>query len=477
MSTVVQILLPGDSEQIHERSIRLLERTGLQVLSERARKLLSAAGAELESGGERVRFPRAVIEHALKLAPKDFALGSRHHRPDLEMNAGRCWLCADGGAISVIDWNTRELRAGTRADWLAATRLIEGTDEINLYWNPIEGSFSDTAAGFVEYWTELLSNCTKHIQDSVNTVEKARLLLEILEIAFGDRDVVRAKHPISYVVCPMSPLVIDRAYTDAFLETAGWEIPAAIMPMPLMGATAPASLISTLMIANAEFLAMLCLVQAAAQGTPVIYAVMPSAVEPRTWRYSGGGIENPLLSAGAVEMGRFYGLPVESGAGGTDHCIPGIQAAYERGLSWVLPALARPDILVGPGLLGGSTILSLEQMMMDVEIFRRCARLSAGFSTQDQQRFDDLIESQGPGGSFVGQKATLQALHNGSFYIGNLGYRGTYEHWTAAGAPDIGDELYAQIGETLASHEPPRLDAHIERALRGLAQRVAKASA
>ncbi|NIN65203.1 MAG: [trimethylamine--corrinoid protein] Co-methyltransferase, partial [Anaerolineae bacterium] len=71
-------------------------------------------------------------------------------------------------------------------------------------------------------------------------------------------------------------------------------------------------------------------------------------------------------------MGRFYGLPVEASGMGTDHHVPGIQPGYERALNGMLPMLSWPDILVGPGLLGGSMILSLEQLLIDVEVFRMC---------------------------------------------------------------------------------------------------------
>ena len=106
------------------------------------------------------------------------------------------------------------------------------------------------------------------------------------------------------------------------LETIGWDIPVAIMPMPLMGATAPASVISTVFLANVEFLAMLCLVQAAAPGTGVIYAPVSQSIEPHTWRYTGGAIENSLFGAATTSMGRFYGFPVEAATGGTDQSIP-----------------------------------------------------------------------------------------------------------------------------------------------------------
>jgi trimethylamine:corrinoid methyltransferase-like protein len=116
-------------------------------------------------------------------------------------------------------------------------------------------------------------------------------------------------------------------------------------------------------------------------------------------------------------MGRYYGLPVEAGTGGTDQYYPGAQAGYERGINWSLPTIAWPDILVGPGLLGGSTILCLEQMVMDVEVFRRCACLYEGIRTSEEHWLDEIIHASGPGANFLGQKSTLKALRDGRFYL------------------------------------------------------------
>src|SRR5512142_558217 len=351
MKALIQVLSNEECVQVHERSLQLLCETGVHVLSERARQFLRRAGAEVDETAERVRFPRPLIEESLRLAPRKFTLGGRRPDWDIDLNIGECSLLADGGAVSVLDWESGEIRPGTFDDWIAATKLIDTLDDIGIYWNMVEGGFKDSLGEFVAYYRNLLKNCSKHLQDSADTPEKARLLLQILEIAFGGKESVRATHPFSYLLCPVSPLVIDSKYTDAYLETIGWDLPVAIMPMPLMGATAPASVLSTLLLANAEFLAMLCLVQAARQGTAVLYAPNPQAIEPRSWRYTGGAVENSLFGAAVTCMGRYYGLPVEAGTGGTDQYYPGAQAGYERALNWALPTISWPDILVGPGLL------------------------------------------------------------------------------------------------------------------------------
>jgi trimethylamine--corrinoid protein Co-methyltransferase len=473
MRTQVQVLSADECAQVHERSLHLLSSTGVRVDSERARGLLQQAGAELDPRTSHVRFPRKLVEESLALAVRKFSLGARRLDWSLQMNAGECSLLADGGAVSVLDWGTAELRPGTFSDWLDATHLIDALDEIGVYWNMVESGLDDgTLGSFASYWHNVLKNCSKHLQDSTDSPAKSHLLLEMLQIAVGGRDELRTRHPFSFVLCPMSPLVIDERYTDAYLALAGWDIPVAIMPMPLMGATGPASVISTLLLANAEFLAMLSLVQAAGPGTPILYAPMPQSVEPHTWRYTGGAVENSLFGAATTALGRYYGFPVEAGTGGTDQFYPGAQAAYERALNWTLPTLAWPDILVGPGLLGGSTILCLEQMMMDVEVFRRCTRLYEGVRTSADRWLEDALADAGPGGAFLNQRSTLQSLRDGKFYLSNVGFHDTYENWKKAGMPDIVAQIQERTREILKNHQLLPLDPHVEREMEKLEQRV-----
>jgi trimethylamine--corrinoid protein Co-methyltransferase len=473
MKTQIEVLSAEERNQIHERSLKLLATTGVRVLSKRGRQILKNAGAEGDIDSDIVRFPRPLIEESLKLAPRKFKLGGRRPGWDLEMNSDECSLLADGGAVSVLEWESGELRPGTFDDWLKATHLIDAIDEIGVYWNMVEGGFNGNSMGdFVSYWRNILNNCSKHIQDSTDSIEKSHLLLEILQIGFGNKRLIRETHPFSYVLCPMSPLVIDEAYTDSYLETIGYDIPVAIMPMPLMGLTGPASMISTLLTANSETLAMLCLVQAAAPGTPVLYAPIPQTIEPHTWRYTGGAVENSLLGAAVIEMGRHYGLPVEGSTGGTDQFYPGAQASYERAINWTLPSIAWPDILVGPGLLGGSTILCFEQMVMDVEIFRRCSILHKGISTADKFWLEESIAETGPGGNFMKQKSTMKAAKEGTWYMSEMGFHETYEKWKAAGRPDILDLIQGVVQDILKAYQPLPLDISTDHELKSLERKV-----
>jgi trimethylamine--corrinoid protein Co-methyltransferase len=315
-------------------------------------------------------------------------------------------------------------------------------------------------------------NFSKHLQDCTHTPEESRWMLEVLGTIFGGKEIVRKLMPFSFLLTPVSPLVIEGPHTDAYLETLGWNIPVAIMPMPLMGGTAPASLISTILLANCETLAMLCLVQATAPGTPVIYAACPAIMDPLTGRFTGSEVEHGLMGAAVTEMAHFYGLPVEASAGSTGHYLPGVRSGYERALNWVMATLSWPDLLVGPGQLGGSMFLSLEQLLIDVEVFRRSSRLSWGIDTRTKEWLEVDLASVGHGGNFLGRKSTIEALRRGEVYVSDYDDRETYETWFASGKPNLIDELKETVQEILKTHVPLPLDEDIEHELEKIEKRA-----
>ena len=106
MQTLAQVLSQGEREQVHERSLRILASTGVRVETSQGRAILKQAGAEVDDNTGIVRFPRALVEESLRLAPKDFILGARRPGWDLPMNAGDCTLLIDSEAIFVLDRET-----------------------------------------------------------------------------------------------------------------------------------------------------------------------------------------------------------------------------------------------------------------------------------------------------------------------------------------------------------------------------------
>ena len=117
-----------------------------------------------------------------------------------------------------------------------------------------------------------------------------------------------------------------------------------VLPMPMMGSTAPGSQLATTLLANCETIGALCLVQAAEPGTPFVYAPIALTMDARSGRYAGTTAHSAVGVAG-VEMARHYGLPVMGSGSGTDAFVPGRAGRLREGVQLALrPAeLARPD--------------------------------------------------------------------------------------------------------------------------------------
>jgi len=477
METFLRVLSEDEKTQVHERSLKILAETGVKVDTAKGRQYLKDAGAEVNENSKIVKFPRALVEESLRLAPKDFTLGARRPGWDLSMNAGECTLMIDGEGISVIDRKTGEHRPSTYNDWWEATRLTDALDEFGVYWDMVERSNAgESISSAVKNWRHIFSNFSKHVQDASPNAEFSPWLLEIIQAIFGDKETVRRTHPFSFLVCPKSPLEIDGQRTDAYLELLGWDIPIAVMPMPLMGGTGPGNMISMTILGNCEVLSMLCLIQAADPGTPFIYAPALAVMNPRTGAYNAGAIENGLLSSAGIEMARFYGLPVEGSGGGTDTYAPGIQATYERAMSSLIPMLSWPDLFIGSVLLGGSMILSLEQLVIDAEVFRMSKQAHRGILTNDEMWLDDVIQRVGPGGHFLGEKSTVANMRSGEWLIPRLGVHETQESWEMAGKKNILEQAREKVENLLSTHKPMPLSDEVEKELDKIQKRANQSS-
>jgi trimethylamine--corrinoid protein Co-methyltransferase len=477
VETYLRVLSDEDRDQVHESTLKILAKTGVKVDTEKGRQYLRKAGAEVNEDTKNVRFPRDLVEEALELAPKEFSLGARRPGWDLPMNQGDCTLMNDGEGITVIDRKTGEHRPTTFTDWLESTRLSDALDEIGVYWSMVEtGKREDTISDSVHYWSQIFANFSKHVQDSSSRAERSPWLLEVLQVVFGDKKTIRQLHPFSFLICPESPLTIDAQYTDAYLALKGWDIPVAVMPMPLMGGTGAGNMISMTIQGNCEVISTLCLIQATDPGTPIIYAPALAVMNPRTGMYSAGAIEGALLSSAAVEMARYYGLPVEGTGGGTDTFAPGIQASYERAMNLLIPMLSWPDLMVGCGLLGGSMILSLEQLVIDAEVFRMAKQAHRGILTHKEMWLDDVIQRVGPGGNYLGEKSTVANVRSGEWLIPDIGVHESQKAWENAGKVDILEEARAKVEHLLSTHKPLPLGEDIKKELNHIQKRAQESS-
>lgn len=138
-----------------------------------------------------------------------------------------------------------------------------------------------------------------------------------------------------------------------------------------------------------------------------------------------------------VETARYYGLPAESSPGGSDAHIPDVQCAYEGGTMALPTTLSWPDIIVGPGMLDGSMVSSLEQLLVDVEIFRYARQGHRGGLAEKEKWLTDVIKRVGPGGNYLCEPSTLSSIRSDEWFVSELGVHESHESWQAGGKPEF----------------------------------------
>lgn len=188
-------------------------------------------------------------------------------------------------------------------------------------------------------------------------------------------------------------------------------------------------------------------------------------MDPRSCRYYCGGIENGMMNAAAVEMAKYYEFPVIASGFGTDTFSPSIQSGMERSLNAVLPAMAHPDILIGPGLFGGDMILNFEQIILDVETYRNTQQIKRGLKPEDFDWSKAAISQTGPGGNYLTHHSTAKNIRSGNWYIPQLGVHSSFEKWEAEKQQSLVEEARSQVDKILESHECLPFSKEVEREL------------
>jgi trimethylamine--corrinoid protein Co-methyltransferase len=300
--------------------------------------------------------------------------------------------------------------------------------------------------------------CVRHsskhtIVVSVKEDWEARALLRMAEALAGGRDELRRRPPFTTIICTVSPLHQERFGMDLALTLAEAGIPVSFYPMPILGATAPVTIAGAAVVDNAELLSATVLVQLAHPGGKVIHGGGPTAMQMKSGAYASNAPEAMLLRSIQGHMADFYGMPAWFGAGATTAKEPGAQSAYENALAMVMAYANGADVTFGTGLLDGSRILCLENVVVDDEVFRMVRRILRGVAVDDETLAVDLVKRMGFGGDYLFERHTR--AHVRELWQARLGETGTYEAWQQAGSPSTNERAAARVAEILAAEPEP----------------------
>ena len=463
MKAYAQVLTAEEKEQIHKQSIRILEEVGVKFPNERALSLLEKNGAKVDWDEQIAYISEAMVKDALSKMPKEFVLGGREPEFSLKLPATESVFNLDGGGIWIYDYDLGKRRRPITGDTANLTRVFDEVEIGNVLWPmgaPTEGTVPVNAER-VFTLASVFKNYRKHTQDEISDPAEVGFMINILKAILGSVEEIKKRKIYSVTYCTISPLAHEEEALEANLDLCQYDVPILALPMPGAGSTAPASLMSTVAMTNAEILSIFVIFQCERPGLPMIYGGAATATNRRNGTLMEGAVETSLMQGAMKEMADYYGLPSMMAGCITDAKEPSMQAVIEKTISSSLLSMMGADIIQGIGSLDTSMVCSLEQILIDEEIAMMCKRLRDGINFSPEMDFFDDIKAVGPTGHFLKQKNTRAAFRSAEYYNPTLADRDTYEDWIKLGSPDMYKNAHKRVKEILASEQKSLLPANV----------------
>ncbi len=400
-----------EEEFVHERSLRCLDEIGVLVRSHKVLKTLESAGAHIDLKTGIAKIPEGMVKEALRRVPKNITLYSRDGKHDLRLPVESSpHVATTGLGIYMRDIDTGKKRPSTRKDIAEFVRLGDALDPVEWLWTSLTATdVKQEAHGLHELWTAM-QNTTKHVQSvEVSSADDSRRQVQLASLVSGSEEALRKKPIFSVICCSIAPLSFDEHAVEGMAELARHGIPVASMTMSLSGGSAPVTIAGTVINANAENLASLCITQFTDPGAPHIYCSSSAPISMRTGSINYMTTEPALISASLGQMAARYGLPNEVGDWGiNDKEEPGIPHSFSEIFGVVLTTMSGTDVCGGMGGLDAVKGAALEQMVIDANLWDDLRPYMRKFTFDDDHAALDVIKAVGHGNSFLTHPHTLK---------------------------------------------------------------------
>ncbi|MEM1539949.1 MAG: trimethylamine methyltransferase family protein [Candidatus Bathyarchaeia archaeon] len=456
---MLKLLTSDQIEKIHASSLKILEEVGVLIHDDEFLKFLSDNGVNVDFNSRRAKIPASLAKECIKKAPKQVTLYGREPKYAITLGDGKIYTHPVGGAANVVDLNSGKVRPSTREDVENLTRIVDFLPNIHsqtmiVYPTDVPEHLRDIYA--VE---AIIRNTGKNFDVTPYNDTNYQYIIRMLETVVGREELM--KRPIATTsISPTSPLQFSKDATKIMVRATKYNIPIAVLPCPLSGATSPITLAGTILQQNVEVLAGIVMVQLLNPKNPVEYSPRCIPLSMSTGQ-ACDGIEAALMSVGCVQLAKFYGLPCDVYGLDTDSKVLDEQAAFEKAFNGILPALAGADALSGAGCIESGITVSYEQLVIDDEIFGMIFRAVKGIAFDEEKLAVDIITKVvNESSNFLQQKHTLKHYRE-EYFIPKLVDRSSRSQWKKMGSKSIVEVAREKVRKILAEHEPPQLDKNI----------------
>jgi len=434
-----------ESDLIHEKTLKLLAEVGVVFESQKAVDVFKEHGAG--ANGKTVFISEKMLAEALKSVPESFTWEGR--KSNVEVGKGSISIPAYG---PIYLYQNDKIVNITPRDYVNFHKLHETSDVIQAA-NPnvMEPTqISESLRAKYQMATTLLYS-TKPCMGLVSGEENSKMSIQMTKRFYG-RDNTNV---LLGLINTAAPLHVSKDMCEALMVYAAEGQSQVIVGGGISGLTAPPSLASTVLIANAASLAGIVLAQLVNPGTPVVYSVSASGTDLRYNMPTIGNPECSLYSMLNRDMGRYYKIPVRGGGVLTDAKQIDYQCGYESFMSGMATYIAECDIVIHAcGIMDSFNTISYEKFMLDEEMIKSLQWFLKGISITEDEFCYDLIKQKGPGGHFMGRTTKM---FRDNFIFTEIANKDSVQNWINSGKQTVEEKAAKACKKRLEEYNLPEI--------------------
>jgi trimethylamine--corrinoid protein Co-methyltransferase len=465
----LQLVSADELESIHRTSLGVLEQIGMDFALPEAQAILKTAGAEVH--GARIRFPKELIEEAIRFIPSSFTFHARNHENNIALGGNVMSFGSVASPPNCSDMD-RGRRAGNQSDYRNFLKLSQYFNAIGFISGyPVEPVDIHPSIRHLEALHDMAILTDKPFHGYSLGKERICDAIEIARIARGISAEQLEREPSLFtIVNTNSPLKLDTPMLRGIIEMSSRNQIVCITPFTLSGAMAPVTIAGALVEQNAEALAGLAFTQLVRRGSPAIYGGFTSNVDMKSGAPAFGTPEYMKAAVIGGQLARRYNIPYRTSNTCAANTVDA-QAAYESVFSlWGVTMGGGNLVMHGAGWLEGGLVASFEKFILDVDLIQMVMEFLEPVDMSEEALGLDAIREVGPGGHFFGARQTLARYEN-AFYAPIVSDWRNYQQWFAAGSPDAFKKANSIYKQALADYREPPMDKAIREELDAFVER------
>jgi trimethylamine--corrinoid protein Co-methyltransferase len=457
--------------RILDEAKRVLAEVGMEIRGPNLRQRLLDHGLPLDHSGQRVLFPRDVVEQALADAPREFTLYDRAGNPHANLGGDRVHFVPGSSGLKVLDHRTGETRLADSTDFVEYVRLADGLRNI-AYLATAFSTNNDIEAQVSDAWRlyMTLTNSIKPVVSGAFTEHGVPRMVEMLQLFRRDRADLVARPMSIFTITATGNFRYSEDSCQNLIDCVEAGIAVEVVPVTLMGLIAPVTTVGATVFHTVDVLAGITMAQIVRPGAPVLFGGAPATFHMKIASSPMSAIEALQLDAAYVAVAKSLGLPTQSYMALSDGPILDAQAGAETFGSALIAALAGVNSVSGPGMLDFLLVFSLPKLVFDDEMCGQALRFVRDVQPHDDLPTTDLIHQLMTDQHLIMADHTMRHWPAELYLPGSVVDRDNRENWMKQGSKDAYQRAVEEVDRRLAAYRQvdtdPAIDAELRRIIR-----------